>query len=342
MRTRNAILLAAAGTGAALWGLRAYRRHARRIDLDGKIVVITGASSGHGLVVARQAAAGHADLVLAARRRDELDAAVPELVRLGARSVTVVPTDVRDESECHALIDQTIRRHGRIDILINNAGIIIVGPVESMTLDDFRNALATNFWGAVYCSLAAVSHMKRQGGGRIGNVVSIGGKAAAPHLLPYVASKFALTGFTEGLRGEVAKDRIYVTGIYPATMRTGGHAHAWFKGNPNAEFAWFAASDSLPLLSVSADHTARALWRAVLDGEAEVHVGWPTHLAAVLQNLFPNETAEIASIINQYFLPGPGDASTVAVQGKDLKGVAPSLFNSTMPAGTRPANPPTP
>ena len=94
--------------------------------------------------------------------------------------------------------------------------------------------MATNFWGAVYCSMAAIPHMRRRGFGRIGNVISIGGKLATPHLLPYTASKFALAGFTEALRSELARDGILVTGIYPHLMRTGGRFGfdkiEWFNG----------------------------------------------------------------------------------------------------------------
>ena len=96
-----------------------------------------------------------------------------------------------------------------------------------MTLDDFQQAMATNFWGELLRRpWPSCPHMRAQGFGRIANVVSVGGKVAVPHLLPYTASKFALTGFTEGLRAELAKDNILVTGIYPGTIRTGGHTHA--------------------------------------------------------------------------------------------------------------------
>jgi NAD(P)-dependent dehydrogenase (short-subunit alcohol dehydrogenase family) len=117
--------------------------------------------------------------------------------------------------------------------------------------------------------------MRAQRFGRIANVVSVGGRAAMPHLLPYTASKFALTGLTQGLRAELAKDNILVTGIYPATMRTGGHTHAWFKGNREAEYTWFALSDSVPILSTSAEYVARRLWQAVCNGDPRSPSGGP-------------------------------------------------------------------
>jgi NAD(P)-dependent dehydrogenase (short-subunit alcohol dehydrogenase family) len=299
------------------------------------VVVVTGSSSGHGYLVAQHAARRGAHLVLAARSLDKLEAADTELRAMGAASVMVVRTDVTDEAQVNALVDRTVRRYGRVDVLINNAGMIGVGPVETMTLEDFREAMATNFWGAVYATLAALPHMRRQRFGRIGNVSSIGGKVAAPHLLPYTASKFALTGFTEGLRAELAKDNILVTGIYPATMRTGGHTHALFKGNREAEYTWFALSDTLPVLSLSADRVARKLWEAVCDGEAEVLVGWPTRLAVGLQALFPNETAEAAAIVN-HFLPPPDPGAVQAVRGEDLDVKFALILNRAIPPSARP------
>ena len=163
----------------------------------------------------------------------------------------------------------------------------------------------------------------------------MGGKIAAPHLLPYTASKFALTGFTEGLRAELARDNILVTGIYPGTMRTGGHRHAWFKGRPHEEFAWFALSDSLPGLAASAGHVARSLWRAVCDGEPEVVVGWPARLAIALHDLNPGVAAEVMSLVNRA-LPQAGDRDGRAVQGQELRGVLPDLLNQAIPSQARP------
>ena len=335
MRNRDKILVGAlAGAGAVL-GARAWLRSRRRIDLAGRVVIITGASSGHGLILARQAAGRGAHLVLAARDLDRLEAAEPELLAAGASSVLSVATDVRDPAQVGALVRRAIERHGRIDILVNNAGIIGVGPIDAMTLDDFREAMDTNFWGAFHGTMAVVPHMRAQGFGRIANVSSIGGKVAVPHLVPYTASKFALTGFTAAMRTELARDNILVTGIYPSTMRTGGHTHAWFKGNREAEYTWFALSDTIPGLSVSADSVARRLWKAVCDGEADVVIGLPARLAVTIQGLFPNELAEVLTLVDR-LLPGPTGADARAVQGEDLRGIVPDLLNRAIPAGTRP------
>jgi NAD(P)-dependent dehydrogenase (short-subunit alcohol dehydrogenase family) len=324
---------ALAGVGLA-WGARQVLRFSRRIALDGRVVIVTGASTGHGLMVARYAARHGARLVLAARDTENLYAAEIEMTHAGARDVLAVPTDVTDREQCRYLVDLAVERFGRVDILINNAGIIQVGPVEAMTLLDIESAMATNFWGAVYCTIAVVPYMRRQGFGRIGNVISIGGKVPTPHLLPYTSSKFALTGFTQALRAELTKDGILVTGIYPHLMRTGGHVHAFVKGDREAEYTLFALSDALPIVSVSAESVAQRLWRAVCDGDAEVIAGWPAVIAAKVHALFPNWTAEALALVARV-LP-PADESGVPARGGDVPGRLPEALSRQIPPGTGP------
>src|SRR5205823_1830357 len=133
MRNHEKVLWGALAGAGVVWGTRAWLRSRRRIGLRDRVVIITGASSGHGYVVARQAAQQGAHLVLAARDLDALAAAEAELLPQGAASVTIVATDVREPAQVQALVDRTIARHGRIDVLVNNAGIISVGPLEAMT-----------------------------------------------------------------------------------------------------------------------------------------------------------------------------------------------------------------
>src|SRR5204863_5194639 len=122
----------------------------------------------------------------------------------------------------------------------------------------------------LFTTLSVLPAMRRQGEGRIVNISSIGGKIAVPHLLPYDASKFALTGFSEGLRAELLKDGIYVTTVCPGLMRTGSPRNADFKGQHEAEYAWFSIGDSLPGMSMSAEAAAERIVTAFRQGEAEV------------------------------------------------------------------------
>ncbi len=334
MKLRHQLLLGMAGIGGLALAGRALLRERRKIELAGRVVVVTGASTGLGLLVARHAAQDGAKLVLAARGEADLRAAEAELRGRGA-DVLAVPTDVSDEGQARNLIARAIERFGRVDILVNNAGIISVGPVETMTVDDYKEAMETNFWGELYPILAVLPHMRAQGSGRIANVVSVGGKVSVPHLLPYSASKFALTGLTEGLRAELAKDNILVTGIYPGTIRTGGHTHAEFKGDRNAEYTWFSLSDTIPFVSTSADSAAKLLWDGVLHGDPEVVVGWNARVAIIVHNLFPEWTAELMSVVKR-FLPAATQAHGESVRGERLAGKVPDALNKAIPPGTRP------
>jgi NAD(P)-dependent dehydrogenase (short-subunit alcohol dehydrogenase family) len=336
MRLGQKLILGAAAGVGAVWAGKQWLHAQRRIELADRVVVITGSSTGHGLVAARLAARQGARLVLAARDAETLSAARDELARETGAEVLAVPTDVSDPSQCNHLIESTLTRLGPIDVLVNNAGIINVGPVETQTLDDFRTVLATNFWGAVQCTLAALPAMRARGFGRIANVISVGGLMPVPHLAAYTASKYALAGFTKALRLELARDGILMTGVYPPTMRTGGHTHAWFKGAHAAEYAWFGAGDSIPLLSVSAETVASALWRAVCDGDAEARVGWQNWLAP-LESLMPNVTAEALALLNRAIPRGDDHpAAHVAIQGQSLTGRIPDLLQRAVPEATRP------
>ncbi|MEJ7710408.1 MAG: SDR family oxidoreductase [Pyrinomonadaceae bacterium] len=138
------------------------------------------------------------------------------------------------------MVQRVTETLGGIDVLINNAGLIQVGPLEVMTLEDYEEAMRTHFWAPLYTILAVLPQMRRRQEGRIVNISSIGGKIAVPHLVPYSASKFALVGLSTGLRTELAKDKIVVTTVSPGLIRTGSPRNATFKGKHREEYAWFS------------------------------------------------------------------------------------------------------
>jgi short-subunit dehydrogenase len=169
---------------------------------------------------------------------------------------------------------------------------------------------------------AVLPHMRRAGGGRIVNISSIGGKIAAPHLVPYSASKFALVGLSDGLRAELLREGIVVTTVCPGLMRTGSPLNASFKGRRREEYAWFTVSDSMPLLSLDARRAARKIIRACRHGDAELVVGVQAKVVALARNLAPNLFASAAAAING-LLPKPatsadGDESQ---PGRELESV---------------------
>ena len=328
-------LLAGAGTAYAA---RAWLRSRRRIELAGRVVVVTGASSGLGLLVARAAARRGARLSLVARDADALKLATRELVDGGAPEALAVPTDVTDPAAVRSMVDAVIARYGRIDVLVNVAGVMMVGPMESMTVEDMRKVVETNLWGGVNCTMAVLPHMRAQGGGRIGNVVSVGGKVAAPHMMPYTVSKFAFAGFTRSIAIELANRNIFVTGLYPGPIRTGGHTHAWFKGDREAEYAWFAAGDVNPLTATSAIRIAEGFVEAICNGDPEAPVGLPARLAPMLDGLMPSWSTELNALIDRG-MPGAESSDTgqfPAVQGIDLPGSVSRFLSSLIPEPTRP------
>jgi NAD(P)-dependent dehydrogenase (short-subunit alcohol dehydrogenase family) len=299
-----AVAAGALALGSALVARRV--RNGRRIDFRGRSVVITGGSRGLGLLVARQLADEGARITIAARDQAELERARDELTARGAQ-VDIAVCDVGVRSEAERLIRDVVDRTGGIDVLINNAGVIKVGPLEHMQVQDFEEAMAVHFWGPLHTMLAAIPVMQRQGAGRIVNISSIGGRIGVPHLTPYCASKFALAGLSDSVRGELAKDGIFVTTVSPGLMRTGSPFNAWFKGNHRDEFTWFVISDSLPIASIDAGRAAAQLIDACRYGDPDLVITWPAKLAIIANAVVPEAVALVMSLTNQMVLPGPAE-----------------------------------
>jgi NAD(P)-dependent dehydrogenase (short-subunit alcohol dehydrogenase family) len=279
----------------------------------GQVVLITGGSRGLGLALAERYARSGAKLVLAARDVEELIIARHTLLDREAiqspDDVLLIPADLTDAAQAVMLIDHAIGHFGRIDILINNAGIVEVGPVENQPLAAYRRAMATNFFAALHTTHAALPHLLRRnflhGDAAIVNIASIGGKFAVPHMLPYVASKFALVGFSEGLHAELRHKGIRVTTVCPGLMRTGGEAHADFTGQTKKEQRWFNLAARTPILTASVRHAANKIYSAVAAGRAEITITPQAWLAARIAGVAPATTQYVASLANHLLLPAP-------------------------------------
>jgi len=306
MTRTDALLLAGGvifGSALAVHSRRAWRA----ADLQDQVALVTGGSRGLGLLIARELGRQGVRVVLVARNQADLERAEQSLRAEGIEASTFAG-DVGDEETAGRMMDAVVNRHGAIDILVNNAGIISVGPIEHVTVADFEEAMAVHFWGPLHLIRAAVPFMRRQGGGRIVNISSIGGKVAVPHLVPYCASKFALTGLSSALTPELAKDGIVVTTVCPGLMRTGSFFNAWFKGRHREEFTWFAIADSLPLLSIDGRRAAAQVVDALRHGDAELTITWAARLAVLASAAAPNTTARALDAVNR-LLPGPSNAS---------------------------------
>jgi NAD(P)-dependent dehydrogenase (short-subunit alcohol dehydrogenase family) len=302
MDSRQKFLLGVAAGAVAVLGARRVARSRRGMDFSGRVVVITGGSRGLGLVLARRFAAEGARLCLLARDEAELARAAEQFPP--GLDVMTLRCDIRRRVDVRAAVDTIIERWSGIDVLVNNAGVIQVGPLEHMTAGDFENAMATHFWGPLHLMFEIVPAMRRRGFGRIVNITSIGGRIAVPHLAPYCASKFALVGLSDAVRTELAQYGIRVTTVSPGLMRTGSPIRASMKGNHKAEYAWFAISDSLPGLSTSAENAAQQIVEACRYGDAELTITLPAKLAMMANHVLPRAVAQ-AMIFANGFLPGP-------------------------------------
>jgi short-subunit dehydrogenase len=314
-------------TAGAYAAIRAALAFSRRYDFHNRLVVITGASRGLGLVLARQLADAGAALVLCARDAEELAVAADEL-RQRASFVATYTCDLSQADEVTALFARIRREVGSVDVLINSAGVIEVGPVETMTPNDYRQAMAVHFWAPLICIERVLPDMRRRGEGRIVNIASIGGQIGTPHMVPYSASKFALNGLSQSLRAELAKDGIYVTTVCPGFMRTGSPRNAGFKGQHRAEYAWFSVVNALPLLSISAERAAKQIISACRYGRAKVTITPFAKFAAAANTLAPELMADATSLAAS-LLPGRGGIGRTSVTGKESESTwAPSKLTA--------------
>jgi NAD(P)-dependent dehydrogenase (short-subunit alcohol dehydrogenase family) len=312
--TPDGKVLLAAG-GVALLALRAASRQDYR--LAGRTVLVTGGSRGLGLALAREAAAQGARVAICGRDSDALERAEGALARFGT-DVAAIECDVADRDDVRKMVAEVARRLGPVDVLINNAGVIEVGPAETMAIADYEEAMATNFWGMLYPTLEVLPGMRERRSGRVVNITSIGGKLGIPHLLPYSASKFAAVGFSQGLRAELAGEGVKVVTVVPGLMRTGSPRNAIFRGRHRAEYAWFSICDSLPGLSISAESAASRIVAAARRGDAEVLFPITARVAAVLNAVAPDLTTGLLEVAGR-LLPGAPEDDTGRRRGKDSR-----------------------
>lgn len=314
-RTAARTLGAAAALTAGMTVARALIARSRWYDLAGRSVLITGGSRGLGLVLARRLTALDCRVAICARDEDELARARHDLDNRGGEVLPIV-CDLTDPEGARRMVRDVLARFAHIDVLVNNAGEVTVGPWQDMAERDYRRAMDIHFWAALYVTTEVLPQMRRLGEGRIVNISSIGGKVPVPHLAPYCASKFAVAGWSGALRAELMRDNVFVTTVYPWLMRTGSHVQARFKGQHEKEYTWFKWSLALPGSALAAEHAADRILLAAARGEAEVLVGPQAFLAAKAHSLVPEWSSDGLAVMNR-LLPR---SSLVGTPGERHKG----------------------
>ncbi|GAA4340469.1 SDR family oxidoreductase [Flaviaesturariibacter amylovorans] len=279
--------------------------------IEGKVVVITGASSGAGRAIAVAFAEKGARLVLAARRKEALDEVVQECVALGAIAIAV-PTDVREASEQAALAEAARRWAGHVDVWVNNAGVLAAGALEDIPSEVNEAVIRTNLLGYVHGAAAVLPLFKQQGYGLLVNNISVGGWIPTPYMAAYCASKFGLKGFSEALRGELTAYRnIHVCDLYPAFLDSPGIQHA-------ANYTGAVLRPAPPLYDPR--QVARAVLRLVRHPKDRSTVGAFPHFLHAAFALLPGLTRRItAGLIGTYLKKAE---ATVHTSGNVLDPVA--------------------
>ncbi len=258
-----------------------------------RTVLITGGSRGLGLALADEFLFNGAKVAIIARDLKELKSAKLLLEKkYPGKTVFISDCDITDEDKTERALENLIKKVGTVDVLVNNAGAILVSPYDSLTEADFRAQMELHVFAVIRLTRLIVDHFRETGNpGRIVNICSLGGKIAVPHMLTYDTSKFALAGFSQGITAELAGDGISVTTIYPTVMRTGSPIQAVFKGAHEKEFAWFSTTDSLPGLSMSAGKAAKKIVRAAALRKTELIPSLAAKVRLAVGVFFPETMA---------------------------------------------------
>lgn len=257
-------------------------------------VFITGASEGIGKATALLFAKNGYDLIITARTKDKLEATAEEL-RILNRNVLAISTDVSNYSAVEALVNLSLERFSKIDVLVNNAGICMTAPMAKTTMEDWQKIIDVNLWGYIHTINLLLPHFLERKQGSIINVGSFGGKIPLPNMTAYCTSKYAITGLTETLRLELEPQGIHVSGVHPSVTNSDFLERAVFKDSDPEQMKQILSS---PFVSQPED-VAKAIWDAVKHPQAEVVVG-SAKIPTFLNRLFPGVTQGMLQLGNKF------------------------------------------
>jgi NADP-dependent 3-hydroxy acid dehydrogenase YdfG len=225
-------------------------------ELSGRVVAVTGASSGIGEATALACARAGASVALAARRTERIEALAERIVKDGGQALAVT-ADVGEESEANSFVARTHERFGRLDVLVNNAGVMLLGSIEGAPTEEWRRMIHVNIMGVLYCTHSALPLMRAQGAGDIVNISSVGGRVLGRYSGVYSLTKFGIGAFSEALRQENVDTGIRVTLIEPGRVDTELRTHV------REEVVREISGGFAGVLPLSADHVAEAVLFAV-------------------------------------------------------------------------------
>ncbi|HUU48273.1 MAG TPA: SDR family oxidoreductase [Nitrosopumilaceae archaeon] len=245
------------------------------MNFKDKVVLITGASSGIGRASAIQFAKRGANIILVARRKEKLDQLEKELSKFNI-STLVCECDVSDKSQVKKISEVILEKYGSVDILVNNAGFAIYGSVSDLTIEEIESQMATNYFGMIYCTKIFLPSMIKKKSGHIVNVASVAGSFGLPGIASYCATKFAMLGFSEGLKHELKETGVGVTVVSPIMVRTNFFENSSFENMPKYSPT-----------SISAETVARAILKASNSPRLEIIVPSVVRIAVWLKSTFP-------------------------------------------------------
>jgi hypothetical protein len=246
------------------------------MNFKNKVVVITGASSGIGEAAAEKFAKKGANIVLIARRKDKLEEVEKKLSKYSVK-ILVQVCDVSDKEQVKQMSEKVIDIFSRIDVLVNNAGFVIYGKVEELSIEDIESQMQTNYFGTINCTKYFLPHFLKQNFGHIVNVASVGGSFGVPGIASYCATKFAMLGFSEGLHHELHRTNVGVTVVSPIMVRTSLFDHPSFKN-----FTRRATG-----ISLSSETVANAIIKAANSPRLEIVVPSFVRIGIWFKQTFP-------------------------------------------------------
>ena len=246
------------------------------MNFKDKVIVITGASSGIGEASAEEFAKRGANIVLVARRKDKLEQVEKNLAKHPVKILSLI-CDVSEKEQVKQMVEKVLETFPQVDVLINNAGFVIYGKVEELSIEDVESQMKTNYFGTIYCTKLFLPHFLKQNSGHIVNVASVGGSFGVPGIATYCATKFALLGFSEGLYHELHETNVGVTVVSPIMVRTNLFDHPSFKN-----FTKFATG-----ISLSADTVAKAIIKASNSSRLEIVVPSFVRIGIWFKQTFP-------------------------------------------------------